>query len=76
MAGEYGWTPGTWKPCLKTPRQNPRRVRAPQGLTRSSPRKLEDGWFQHIEIPLPAVLTIQSGINKQPPSAAGPIQAE
>ena len=27
-------------------------------------RELEDGWFQHIEIPLPAVLTIQSGINK------------
>jgi electron transfer flavoprotein beta subunit len=27
-------------------------------------RELEDGWFQHIEMPLPAVLTIQSGINK------------
>jgi len=27
-------------------------------------RELEDGWFQHIEIPLPAVLTVQSGINK------------
>lgn len=27
-------------------------------------RELEDGWFQYIEIPLPAVLTIQSGINK------------
>src|SRR5487761_224273 len=27
-------------------------------------RELEDGWFQNIEIPLPAVLTIQSGINK------------
>ena len=27
-------------------------------------RELEDGWFQHIEIPLPAVLTIQSGLNK------------
>jgi electron transfer flavoprotein beta subunit len=27
-------------------------------------RELEDGWFQHIGIPLPAVLTIQSGINK------------
>src|ERR1035438_2188542 len=24
----------------------------------------EDGWFQHIAMPLPAVLTIQSGINK------------
>ena len=27
-------------------------------------RELEEGWFQHVEMPLPAVLTIQSGINK------------
>ena len=27
-------------------------------------RELEGGWFQHVELPLPAVLTIQSGINK------------
>jgi electron transfer flavoprotein beta subunit len=27
-------------------------------------RELEAGWFQHIACPLPAVLTIQSGINK------------
>ena len=27
-------------------------------------RELEDGWFQRIGMPLPAVLTIQSGINK------------
>ncbi len=27
-------------------------------------RELEDGWFQFIEMPLPAVLTIQSGINR------------
>jgi electron transfer flavoprotein beta subunit len=27
-------------------------------------RELEDGWFQHIEIALPALLTIQSGGNK------------
>jgi electron transfer flavoprotein beta subunit len=27
-------------------------------------RELEDGWFQHIGMPLPAVLTIQSGLNK------------
>jgi electron transfer flavoprotein beta subunit len=27
-------------------------------------RELENGWFQNVEIPLPAVLTIQSGINK------------
>jgi electron transfer flavoprotein beta subunit len=27
-------------------------------------RELEDGWFQFITLPLPAVLSIQSGINK------------
>lgn len=27
-------------------------------------RELEDGWFQHITIPLPALLTIQSGIHR------------
>jgi len=27
-------------------------------------RELENGWFQHVEIPLPSVLTIQSGISK------------
>jgi electron transfer flavoprotein beta subunit len=27
-------------------------------------RELEDGWFQNVEMPLPVVLTIQSGINK------------
>jgi electron transfer flavoprotein beta subunit len=27
-------------------------------------RELENGWFQHIDMPLPSVLTIQSGISK------------
>src|ERR1700704_1736780 len=27
-------------------------------------RELENGWFQNVEMPLPAVLTIQSGISK------------
>src|ERR1700736_5572833 len=27
-------------------------------------RELEAGWFQHVELPLPAVLSIQSAINK------------
>jgi electron transfer flavoprotein beta subunit len=27
-------------------------------------RELESGFFQHVTMPLPAVLTIQSGINK------------
>ena len=27
-------------------------------------RELEDGWFQHVEMPLPALLTIQSGISQ------------
>jgi electron transfer flavoprotein beta subunit len=34
------------------------------GATLRVKRELEDGWFQHIRLPLPAVLTIQSGINK------------
>jgi electron transfer flavoprotein beta subunit len=35
-----------------------------QGGTLRLKRELEAGWFQHVELPLPAVLTIQSGINK------------
>src|SRR3982751_488169 len=27
-------------------------------------RELENGWFQYVEMPLPALLTIQSGISK------------
>jgi electron transfer flavoprotein beta subunit len=27
-------------------------------------RELEDGWFQHVEMPLPALLTIQSGATR------------
>jgi electron transfer flavoprotein beta subunit len=27
-------------------------------------RELENGWFQHVDMPLPSVLTIQSGISK------------
>jgi electron transfer flavoprotein beta subunit len=34
------------------------------GSTLRVKRELEDGWFQHISMPLPAVLTIQSGISK------------
>ena len=34
------------------------------GSTIRVKRELEDGWFQHIAMPLPAVLTIQSGGNK------------
>ncbi len=35
-----------------------------QGSALRVKRELEDGWFQHIEMTLPAALTIQSGINK------------
>ena len=35
-----------------------------QGFAVRVKRELEDGWFQNVEMPLPAVLTIQSGINK------------
>ena len=27
-------------------------------------RELEEGWFQHVDLPLPALLTIQSGISR------------
>jgi electron transfer flavoprotein beta subunit len=36
----------------------------PQGDTIRVKRELEDGWFQKVVLPLPAVLTIQSGIKK------------
>jgi electron transfer flavoprotein beta subunit len=35
-----------------------------QGNALRVKRELEAGWFQHVELPMPAVLTIQSGINK------------
>jgi electron transfer flavoprotein beta subunit len=38
-------------------------VEAREGTIRIK-RELENGWFQHIEMPLPAVLTMQSGSNK------------
>ncbi len=34
------------------------------GNTLTVKRELEDGWFQNVEIPLPALLTIQSGATK------------
>jgi electron transfer flavoprotein beta subunit len=34
------------------------------GSTLRVKRELEDGWFQWVEMPLPALLTIQSGISK------------
>ena len=36
----------------------------PQGSSIRVKRELEDGWFQYINMPLPAVLTIQSGANR------------
>jgi electron transfer flavoprotein beta subunit len=35
-----------------------------QGARLKLKRELESGWFQWVELPLPAVLSIQSGINK------------
>src|SRR5579863_7974405 len=35
-----------------------------QGQRLKLKKELESGWFQWVELPLPAVLTIQSGINK------------
>ncbi|MBV8905107.1 MAG: electron transfer flavoprotein subunit beta/FixA family protein, partial [Acidobacteriia bacterium] len=36
----------------------------PQGGKVRVKRELEDGWFQNVQLPMPAVLTIQSGIKK------------
>src|ERR1700689_3416715 len=36
----------------------------PAGSAIRVKRELEDGWFQHVEMPLPALLTIQSGATK------------
>lgn len=36
----------------------------PQAGTVRVKRELEDGWFQHVTLPLPVLLTIQSGIKK------------
>lgn len=36
----------------------------PQGANVRVKRELEDGWFQNVTLPLPVVLTIQSGIKK------------
>lgn len=36
----------------------------PEGGMLRVKRELEDGWFQHITLPLPVVLTVQSGIKK------------
>jgi electron transfer flavoprotein beta subunit len=36
----------------------------PQGDHVRVKRELEDGWFQHVVLPLPTVLTVQSGIKK------------
>jgi len=37
---------------------------APGAGTLRVKRELEGGWFQHVSMPLPALLTIQSGINQ------------
>jgi electron transfer flavoprotein beta subunit len=34
-----------------------------EGNTVRVKRELEDGWFQWVEMPMPALLTIQSGIS-------------
>lgn len=36
----------------------------PEGDRIQVKRELENGWFQHVSLPLPAVLAIQSGIKK------------
>jgi len=36
----------------------------PQGASVRVKRELEDGWYQHVTLPLPVVITVQSGIKK------------
>jgi electron transfer flavoprotein beta subunit len=36
----------------------------PEARSMKVKRELEGGWFQHVTMPLPALLTIQSGINQ------------
>ena len=36
----------------------------PTGNSVRVKRELEDGWFQHVVLPLPTVLNVQSGIKK------------
>lgn len=36
----------------------------PEGAGIRVKRELEDGWFQHVDMPLPALLTIQSGATR------------
>jgi electron transfer flavoprotein beta subunit len=36
----------------------------PQGNSVGVKRELEDGWFQNVTLPLPVLLTVQSGIKK------------
>ena len=54
----------SWPNCsaCRTPPSSCRSRRPTAGI--SVKRELEDGWFQNIEMPLPALLTIQSGSNK------------
>ena len=65
------------RPGLRADRRDPRRAARPaarddhHGRRRSQgsrrlrvKRELEGGWFQWVAMPLPAVLTIQSGINQ------------
>ena len=44
--------------------ERPAMLWAVDGASIKVKRELEDGWFQHVEMPLPALLTIQSGISK------------
>ncbi|MEI9971257.1 MAG: FAD-binding protein [Ignavibacteriota bacterium] len=46
-----------------TPRHH-RHAGGQDGRRHPCERELEDGWFQHVDMPLPALLTIQSGISK------------
>ncbi|MBA3583247.1 MAG: electron transfer flavoprotein subunit beta/FixA family protein [Gemmatimonadetes bacterium] len=53
LAARLGWPSATLIMEIEPPQDGKIRVK----------RELESGWFQWVRLPLPAVLTIQSGIN-------------
>jgi electron transfer flavoprotein beta subunit len=60
----FGQTGVLLAECLKLPHATLIMQIDVQGDRLRVKRELEAGWFQWVELPLPALLTIQSGINK------------
>ena len=61
---QQGGRPSTLREPQGRPEQGRGATGSGQGDALRVKRELEGGWFQWIAMPLPAVLTIQSGINQ------------